>query len=127
MKLYHDLAILILRVSLGAGMLFSHGLSKLTGFSSMSGSFPDPLGLGSPVSLGLAVFAEVFCALFVALGLLTRWVTIPLMVTMLVAIFIIHATDPWKSKELAFLYLAGYVAIWLLGPGRFSMDKIWKK
>ncbi|MCB0581200.1 MAG: DoxX family membrane protein, partial [Phaeodactylibacter sp.] len=44
------------------------------------------MGLGPEISLALATFAEVGCALLVILGLFTRWATAPLAITMMVAI-----------------------------------------
>ena len=54
-----SLFLLALRILFGV-LLLSHGIQKWTNFSAMSESFPDPLGVGSTLSLGLAVFAEVF-------------------------------------------------------------------
>ena len=48
--------------------------------------------------------------------------TIAVLSSVLVAGFVIHGADPWQKKELAFTYLAMYVAILLLGPGRWSVD-----
>ena len=103
-------------------MFFGHGLSKVLNFSEKSATFPDPLGVGSTLSLALAVFGEVVCPIAIALGLKTRWAAIPAAVTMFVAGVIHHAADPWKTKELAILYLGGFIAIGLLGSGRFSVD-----
>lgn len=125
-KLQFDLAMLILRVCVGFFMLAGHGWGKLVNFSDRMYTFADPIGLGSPTSLGLAVFAEVFCAIAVMAGLLTRFALIPLIITMLVAAFIAHASDPLfgapPSKEMALLFLVPFVALFLTGPGRFSAD-----
>ena len=43
-------------------LLMSHGIAKLQNFEALSATFPDPLGVGSRVSLVLAVFGEVVCA-----------------------------------------------------------------
>ncbi|MFR5661079.1 MAG: DoxX family membrane protein, partial [Butyricimonas faecihominis] len=40
-----SLGLLILRVLVGITML-THGLAKLTSFSELSATFPDPIGLG---------------------------------------------------------------------------------
>jgi len=42
---------------------------------------------------------------------------------MLVAGFIVHAADPFGTKEKAFLFSAFFIMIILLGPGKFSIDK----
>lgn len=119
-----ELALLLLRVTAGGIMAFSHGLPKLTKLiSGDTGSFPDPLGLGSMTSLILAVFAEFVCGLLVALGLFTRWALLPLIVTMGVAILVIHQGDPFRDIELALFYLLVYLSLLLSGPGGYSMDK----
>jgi len=119
-----NLALLVLRVWLGVAMLANHGYDKLSTFSEKSGSFPDPLGIGHAASLALAVFAEFFCSLLLILGLLTRFGAFVLAINMAVAFFIVHkgVLSGTHSGELAFLYLAGYAAVLIAGPGRFSAD-----
>ena len=104
-------------------MLFSHGLVKLQSYSEKAQSFPDPLGVGSPLSMALAIFAEFFCSILLALGLFTRLAALNLAATMGVAAIIIHADDPFKEKELAVVYFFGFLAFILIGPGRFSLDR----
>lgn len=104
-------------------MLFGHGWGKLAGFSDISQRFPDPLGFGSPaLSLGLAVFAEAFCAAAVMVGFATRFAALPLVVTMVVAALVIHADDPWAKKELALLYAVPFITLAFTGAGKFSVD-----
>jgi len=119
-----DLGLLILRLGVGGMILFGHGWGKLVGFSVISQRFPDPLGLGSTVSLSLAVFAEFFCAIAVMMGLLTRLAVIPLCITMFVAAGIIHGLDPWSKKEMALLYAVPFLVLFFTGPGRFSLDRM---
>ena len=122
-----DIALLVLRVGFGAMMLWGHGINKLMGFAKISAKFPDPIGVGSTMSLGLTVFAEVFCSLALILGLFTKYAAIPLAITMFVAFFIIHGEDPFKAKELALAYGIVYVALTLMGSGKFSLDHKFKK
>lgn len=119
---------LILRLALGSFMIYGHGWRKL--LKLLAGApykFADPFGLGAGASLFLATFAEVACAALLIVGLFTRMATIPLIVTMLVAAFIAHGADPFADKEMALLYLAGYVALALTGPGWYSLDAQWRK
>ena len=120
-----DLALLVLRLWLGLTLVLNHGLSKLSGFSGMAAKFPDPLGVGSTASLSMTVFGEVVCAVLLALGLVTRFAALVLIVLMTVAFFLIHgrALSGANSGELAFIYLAGFLAVFLAGPGRFSVDR----
>jgi putative oxidoreductase len=116
-----NLATLILRVGLGVLMIPNHGWAKLSHFAERKEKFMSFMGLGSTVSLGLATFAEFFCSLLLILGLFTRLATIPLLVT----IFVILGIHNWKffgEHELVPAFLFGYLAILLLGPGKFSLD-----
>lgn len=122
-----SLGLLILRVGVGVHMAALHGYGKLSKFSEMSGGFPDPLGVGSTASLSLAVLAEFFMSIVLVFGLLTRLTTIPLIVTMAVAAFIIHSEDPWSTREPALLYLGAYLALFFAGAGRFSVDAVIRK
>ena len=69
-----SLLLLALRLLFG-GLLLSHGIQKWTNFESMSAAFPDPLGVGHSVSLGLAIFGELFCSIGFILGALYRLAT----------------------------------------------------
>ena len=118
------LGLLALRVGFAGFMLWQHGLAKLLGFAELSTKFADPIGLGSAVSLSLAIFAEVLCSALVIVGLGTRLAAVPLAVTMLVAAFRVHAGDPVADRELAFLYLFAFTSLVLAGPGKFSVDAV---
>lgn len=118
-----DLATLILRIVFG-GMFIFHGWPKLANYSNMVEMFNDPIRIGNEASVALVVFAEVFCGLFVLLGFLTRFSIIPIFITMLVAYFVAHKTDPFMNKMLPFLYLFLCVIIFILGSGRYSLDAV---
>lgn len=116
--------LLVLRLGIGLMMALGHGWGKLITFGERASQFPDPLGVGNSLSMGLAVFAEFFCALAIAFGLLTRAAVLPLMVTMLVAALVIHGGDPWGKKELALMYLIPLLALLFTGPGKYSLDRL---
>lgn len=117
-----DSGLLFLRLSAGLLMFFAHGLPKLVSFSEKSATFADPLHVGPAVSLSLALFAEVGCALAVAAGFYTRLATLPLLFTMGIAGLVIHADDAFKVQEKALLFAILYAAILLMGPGKYSLD-----
>jgi uncharacterized membrane protein YphA (DoxX/SURF4 family) len=121
-----DLGLLFLRVSVGAFMLFGHGWPKLMGFSVKSAHFPDPLGVGSSMSLSLAIVGEVVAPLLIILGLFTRLASIPFVITMLVAAFMVHDGDPWSKKEFALLYALPALCLLFAGAGRYSLDTFWR-
>lgn len=119
--------LLILRVAFGSFMLV-HGIPKLLGFAEMADKFPDPIGMGSQLSLIAAIGAEVGCSILLILGLGTRFVVLPLAFTMVIALFVVHGADPWQKKELAAIYLTVYAVLALTGGGQFSLDRlIWNK
>lgn len=113
----------LLALRLGASALMAvHGWDKLVHFSEKAGQFPDPIGVGPTLSLGLATFAELFCSVLVAAGLATRLALTQLVVTMFVATFLVMGGDVTGKGELPALYLVVYVALILTGPGRLSAD-----
>jgi putative oxidoreductase len=112
---------LVLRLGVGV-LMMHHGYDKLVNFAKYKGEFMNFMGIGQGMSLALVVFAEFFCALFIVLGLFTRLATIPLIVTMCVALFMAHNGQFYGKGEMAALYLAGYVALLFCGPGRVSVD-----
>ncbi len=85
----------------------------------------DPLGVGHTTSLSLTVFAEVVCAALLVLGLFTRFAALVLVIEMGVAFFMVHqrALTGSGSGEMAFLYLAGFVTLFLAGGGQFALDR----
>jgi len=117
-----NLGLLLLRVLIGGFMLLQHGLPKLASFSKSFHSFSDPLGVGSEISYLLAVFAEFVCSILVMIGLFTRFAVIPLIITMLVAAFIIHGDDPFSKKEFALIYAIPFIALFFTGAGDYSID-----
>lgn len=116
-------ALLLLRLFAGL-LMVSHGLEKLQNFDTYSQGFPDPIGLGSELSLMLVIAAELFASIFVIIGFLTRLSLIPLIFSMSVALFVVHSGDPLHVKELAILYLLIYIVLFLTGPGKMSIDRL---
>ncbi len=114
--------LLIVRVVFGV-MLMNHGIDKWANYQDLSAVFPDPLGIGSPLSLGLAIFGELACSMAFIIGFLYRLAMIPMIFTMCVAFFIVHADDPFAVKELAFVYLVVFVLMYIVGPGKFAVDR----
>lgn len=121
-----DLGLLVLRAWLGLTIFLAHGLDKLKNFEGTVGFFQKTFGFPSFIGAG-AVLAESVFAVLLVLGLATRWSAAFLSVTMAVAFFVAHKAsfDPasaTKSGELAFIYLAGFVALLIAGAGRYSVD-----
>ncbi|GAB60404.1 HvfX family Cu-binding RiPP maturation protein [Rheinheimera nanhaiensis] len=94
------LAPLLIRLYL-APVLLQAGWNKLQHFDDTVAWFGNSdWGLGLPLPLlltVLAIAAETLGALLLLLGLFTRLASIPLMVTMLVAIFAVHWPNGWLA------------------------------
>jgi putative oxidoreductase len=120
-----DFALLLLRLWFGLSLLWLHGWGKVANYSSMAEKFPDVLGLGSSkVTLILAIFGEVICAGLVALGLFTRVAALGCGTTMFVAFWVAHGhrLTGQGNGELAFMYLGAFVALFVAGGGKYSID-----
>jgi putative oxidoreductase len=120
-----DGALLVLRVWLGTGLFLKHGLEKLTGYSRMVTHFPDPLHVGAHFSLAFALLSDGICSLLVILGVATRLACSIIVINLAVVFFVVqqHRLFGAHNGELPYLYLGGFLAILLAGPGRFSVDR----
>jgi putative oxidoreductase len=138
-----DLALLVLRLS-GLGLAFAHGLGKLTGLAGGEQRFVEGvarLGFPMPVVFAwAAALTEVVGGLLIAVGLATCVAAALAAVVMAVAAFVRHhalqqlaaaagvaSVDPevierWGKPEGALVYLVCFLAIALLGAGRWSLD-----
>jgi putative oxidoreductase len=120
-----DLALLLLRIA--CAFMILHGWSKFIDFSDGVAEWPDPFHVGPVASKGLTVFAELFCTIFVVIGLFTRFALIPLIICMVVIVFVVHSGDPFGDKESGLIYLLMYLTLFLTGPGKYSLDRMLRK
>ncbi len=116
-----NIAVLVLRIFVGV-LMAHHGYGKLTHFGEYSEKFMDFLYLGPKVSLALVIAAEFFCSVFLIVGLFTQLSLIPLIITMVVAVFKAHSGEVFGDGEHGLLYLVIYVALFITGPGKYSAD-----
>lgn len=121
-----NFSMLLLRLSFGLLMLIQHGMPKLMKFAETSRTFYDPFGAGSKTSLVLVLFAEIFCSMFIILGLFTRLAVVPLIIVMCFAFFGANKGDV-GGGEMALLFLTAYIILLFLGPGRVSVDGMMKR
>jgi putative oxidoreductase len=74
----------------------------------------------------LATGAEVLAFILLPLGLATRFLALPLMITMRVAITMVHGENGFSSGdggfEIPFYYLLMLAVLFFGGPGRISLD-----
>ena len=117
-----NFALLVQRVVTGLLLLIRHGLPKISNFNTLVGSFYDPFRIGHRLSLILVILAELFCSMFIVLGLFTRIAAFVIVINLTVAVFIIQHGAPLKDVELGAIYLTSVFTIMILGPGRVSVD-----
>ena len=122
-----NITLLITRIVF-SGFMLLHGIPKLLKLFSANPSFSNPIGIGDVPTLILAVISEVIAPIFIIIGYKTKIFTFFPMVTMIIAAFIVHLNDPLignkcDNKELPILYLVGFLIIFLMGPGKYSINK----
>lgn len=118
--------ITLLRVFAGLAIAFGHGIRKLP----PSDGFVEGLGnMGFPVPIVFAWAAgsaEFFGGILLAIGLWTRPASLFLAITLGVAAFIRHASDPFSGKEKALLFFVVFIYFLLTGAGNWSVDNIFR-
>jgi putative oxidoreductase len=120
-----NLGKLVLRLSVGILMLM-HGIHKLR--NGVQGIVDRVAGTGLPGEFGYLVYVgEVLAPVLVIIGLWTRPAALLMVITMIVAIWLVHMGDLFMltrtggwALELQGLFLFGSLAIALLGAGRYS-------
>ena len=127
-----SLGILLIRITIGVLMAF-YGYHKLIHFEEMAASDfwakeVSFLGMTGKTPLALTIFAEFFCSLFLIIGLFTRLSLIPLVICMgyiiacVMQFKVIYSGDNGTEMNNAFFYLIIYIALFLTGPGNYSLD-----
>lgn len=144
-----DIAMLLLRLA-GLGLAIGHGWGKMSALATGGGdrfiAGVESLGFPLPALFAwAAALAEFVGGLAVTFGLGTRIAAAFAAVTMFVAAFGRHQLHQhilvaigllqaspdeikkWGNPEMSFLYLVVFVALALMGGGRFSADRLLPK
>ncbi|WP_409261238.1 DoxX family protein [Pseudomonas putida] len=114
--------LLFMRVMAALLLFFIHGLPKLLDWSGELQRIEDPFGLGAPLTLGLALFAEVVCPLLLLLGVAARLACLPVLAVLLVALVVVHPDWSLEQGQFAWLLVALYGGLALTGPGLYSVS-----
>ena len=127
-----EYAALPLRLCIGL-MFAAHGSGKLFGLFGGKGLIETGHGFAQMgfhpgvFWAGVVGSSEFFGGLCLVLGFLTRWATLPLMATMIVAIVKVHWPHGFFANqggfEYPFVILGGLLALLFLGPGKWSVDE----
>ena len=133
----NDLGLLLIRLIIGLLMAFV-GYEKLIHFNEMAVSDfwannVNFIGMKGAVPLALTVFAELFCSVFLILGVFTRFSLLVLafcMAYIFLVIFpgaIIENGENGLKFNDAFVYFVIYVGLFFTGPGKYSIDSQFKR
>jgi len=120
-----DFGLLWLRVLMGCGIAY-HGYGKIFG-GGLPGFTQMVTGMGMPmphVMAWVAALSEFAGGICVALGLFTRAAAFFVFSTMTVAAFIALDSAPYEKRELALAFWTISSSLVLMGPGRFSLDRL---
>ena len=126
----YSVALLLLRVWFGILLFVEHGIGKLTNYAAMAAHFPDPVHVGSRVSLLLAILSEDVCSLLLIAGLGTRVVALYIAGVLTIAFLFVHHAHLFGqgNGELPLLYMGPALTLVIAGAGRFSLDaRIWRR
>jgi putative oxidoreductase len=120
-----DLPLLLLRLILAYGF-YTPAMNKWTDINAIGEWFAG-LGLPAPhFQAYLAATIEMAGVILLTLGLGTRFIAIPLMITMLVAIKTVHWENGFNASENGYeipvYYLIMLLTLFAFGSGRISMD-----
>jgi putative oxidoreductase len=127
LRSFQGLSLLFMRLILAYGF-YEPAVRKLSNFDATVASFTNNLHLPYPyLSAVLAATAEALGVVFLALGLKTRLICVPLMVTMLVAITVVHWKDGFAASangyEIPLYYFIMLFVLATTGPGKYSLDE----
>ena len=125
-----DLSLLILRLILAYGF-YGPAVMKLKNFKGTVAYFEN-IGIPLPeINALLATVTENLGVVMLILGLGIRIISLPLMVTMLVAIFLVHLPYGFEAAkggfEIPLYYLIMLFVLFTNGGGKFSIDYFLRK
>lgn len=119
-----DITLLVYRLLIASAMITVHGAKKVINFQDEILHIPDPLGIGGYVSTSIAIFSNVACTVFIALGLFTRPFALGALSVPIIGLLVVHVSDPWPVKDSPLMYSIAFLVIFILGPGRYSLDSL---
>ncbi|QCW99479.1 DoxX family protein [Aggregatimonas sangjinii] len=122
-----DVVLLVYRIAISMAFLFIHGLKKILNFQEEVQHIPDPFNMGGYTATIIAIFSNVICSIFIAMGLFTRVFALGAFMIPFIGLTIVHANDPWVVKDVPLMYSLAFLVIIVLGPGKYSADRIISK
>ena len=125
-----SLALLVARLTVGVLFVFT-GWGKVNNLAKITEYFTE-LGIPMPgFNAVLASYTELVCGFLLVIGLASRLATVPLVITMIVAILTAKRSELHSVPDLFGLvewtYIAILLVIFALGPGKIALDALVEK
>lgn len=125
-QVLEDFALLLLRVFMG-GTFLVYAIKKVQGFDNYVVLFSDKLDLPFPLlNLYLVMAVEGIGGLLLIAGIFTRLITIPLIITMITAFFLVNLNNGFAASsfgvEVPLAYISVLFLLFSLGAGKYSLD-----
>lgn len=127
---YTNLGRLFLRLFVGI-MMIQFCVRQIAHFDQASAVFDSLLGMTPALALSIFIGIGMVCSIFIMFGFLTRLMTLPLFLTMIIAecvmfhdaIEVAPYLLSWQSGSyLPVMFIGIYFFILLVGPGKISVD-----
>ena len=74
----------------------------------------------------ISVYAQFICGLLFILGWKTKWAAVIMIINFIVAIGLVHLSDPYPEKFPAIMMLCGALFILLNGDGQVTIQKLFQ-
>ncbi len=126
----NDLPALLFRLILAYGF-YMPAMMKWGDIGAIAAWF-EGMGIPFPtLNAYLAASTEIAAVILLPLGLATRFISIPLIITMIVAIVTVHLGNGFEAGsngfEIPLYYILMLVALLINGPGKISLDHLFSK
>ena len=124
---FQSLSLLIARCLIGYGF-YEPAMNKWNDIDAVAGWFAS-MGIPFPtINAYMAATTEIVGVGLLILGLFTRFISLPLIVIMIVAIFTVHYANGFSAGvngyEIPLYYMIFLIIFVSHGAGRFSLDHI---
>lgn len=117
------LGVLFIRLAFGFHLLYYSWSDVVNLSAGENAEWLDSLGIPFPIVMSwLYILTQFLGGLLLIIGFKTRLIAIPLILTFLVAFFLVHATDPYKDSFQAIQMLAVSFFFLFNGSGKLSLD-----
>ncbi|NVK52106.1 MAG: DoxX family protein [Flavobacteriaceae bacterium] len=119
----NNLGVLFIRIAFGFHLLHYSWNDVINFSAGDNAEWLGSLGVPFPFIMSWAyILTQFIGGILLIIGFKTRLIAIPLIITFLVAYFLVHASDPYKDSFQAIQMLAVSFFFLFNGSGKLSLD-----